>query len=319
MAVFEFACRSAVLLAVLFAAPVAAQSILPGSGVAPMPSGCPSGGQSMPPPKYPTEVFGATGTVTLVLDLDRCGQVDQLWVETDSGYEALDRAAIETAMKWRLTPEFRDGVAVPSRVRVPVDFAPPSPQQLADYQARAQAKWDLVWPLAQVPEVAAARDGSVDGFVPDASPMDEGSASELLSLMDGARREGREVPGGELGWPAVRVTNDRGAFQWLLIEDSHPAAPSLIRQRLVSDGKKSFYASRILCGAAKPSACAKLEKMVRNWPRQKPGDPLPQKLSAQPPLPPRAPSQHPLGRSRLVPEDPKNPTDPKAHPVWQRG
>lgn len=314
MAVSKFVCRSAAVLAVLFAAPLAAQSIDAGAG-GPMPAGCPSGGQSWPAPKYPVEIFGASGTVTLVLDLDRCGQVDQVWIEVDSGYEAMDRAAVETAKKWRLTPEYRDGAAVPSRVRVPVDFAKPSPQQLVEHQARAQAKWDQVWPLAQVPEVAAARDGSLDGFLPDALPMEEGSAVELMAR---ARREGRELPGGELGWPALRIADDRGAFQWLLIEDSHPAAPSLVRQRLVSDGKKSFYVSRVLCGAARAAACAKLERAVRDWPRQQPGPPMPQQLPAELPLPPRqTPSQHPLGRSRLVPDAPS--TDPAAQPAWRRG
>ncbi|ALN81960.1 tonB family C-terminal domain protein [Lysobacter antibioticus] len=316
MAVSKFVCSSAAVLAVLFAAPVAAQSIDAGAG-APMPAGCPSGGQSWPPPKYPTEIFGAAGTVTLVLDLDRCGQVDQVWIETDSGYEALDRAAVETAKKWRLSPQYRDSVAVPSRVRVPVDFVRPSPEQMAAHQARAQAKWDQVWPLAQVPEVAAARDGSLDGFLPDALPMEEGSAVELIAM---ARREGRELSGGELGWPALRITDDRGAFQWLLIEDSHPAAPSLVRQRLVSDGKKSFYVSRVLCGAAKATACAKLDRTVRDWPRQQPGPPMPQQLPTEPPLPPRqTPSQRPLGPSRLAPDDPDAPSDPTARPAWQRG
>ncbi|QWF15698.1 energy transducer TonB [Lysobacter capsici] len=311
----KFATRYAALLAALIAAPVAAQSIAPGGG-APMPDGCPAGAPSRPTPTYPMDIYGAAGRVTLVLDIDRCGLVDQVWIETDSGYEAMDYAAVDSAKDWRLSPQYRDGVAVPSRVRVPVDFARPTPQQMADYHARAQAQWDVVWPLTQVAEVAAAGDGSLDGFVPDALPMDEGSATELMLK---ARREGHEVPGGELGWPALRVSNDRGAFQWLLIEDGHPAAPSLIRQRLVSDGKKSFYASRVLCGAAKPAACAKLDKMVRDWPRQRAGEPFPKQLSAEPPLPPqRTPSRRPLGPSRLVPNDAKTPTDPAARPAWRR-
>lgn len=316
MAMSKFVTKYAALLAALIAAPVAAQSIKPGAG-APMPAGCPVGGPSQPTPKYPMEVYGAAGRVTLVLDIDRCGQVDQVWIETDSGYAAMDYAAVATAKDWRLSPEYRDGAAVPSRVRLPIDFARPTPQQMADYHAQAQAKWDVIWPLTQVPEVATARDGSLDGYLPDALPMDEGSATELMVK---ARRDGHEVPDGELGWPALRISDDRGAFQWLLIEDGHPAAPSLIRQRLVSDGKKSFYASRVLCGAAKPAACAKLEKMVRDWPRQYPGAPFPKQLSAEPPLPPRqTPSKRPLGPSRLVPEDPKAPTDPAARPAWRRG
>lgn len=311
----KFVARYAALLAVLIAAPVAAQSIAPGAG-APMPAGCPVGGPSQSTPKYPMELFGASGTVTLVLDIDRCGQVDQVWIETDSGYEAMDYAAVEAAKDWRLSPQYRDGVAVPARVRVPVDFARPTPQQMADYHAQAQAKWDRVWPLTQVAEVPAAADGSVDGFVPDALPMDEGSATELMLK---ARRDGHEVPGGELGWPALRISEDRGAFQWLLIEGRHPAAPSLVRQRLVSDGKKSFYVSRVLCGAAKPAACAKLEKRVRDWPRQYPGEPFPKQLSAEPPLPPRqTPAKRPLGPSRLAPKDATTPADAAARPAWQR-
>ena len=32
---------------------------------------------------------------------------------------------MDAARKWRFNPEVRDGVAVASRVRVPVDFVPP--------------------------------------------------------------------------------------------------------------------------------------------------------------------------------------------------
>jgi periplasmic protein TonB len=40
-----------------------------------------------------------------------------------SGFDLLDRAALEVARQWRIVPERRNGVAMPTRVEVPVQFA----------------------------------------------------------------------------------------------------------------------------------------------------------------------------------------------------
>ena len=47
-------------------------------------------------------------------------------VEKSSRNRNLDRAAMDAARKWKFNPEMQNGVGVQSRVRVPVDFVPPT-------------------------------------------------------------------------------------------------------------------------------------------------------------------------------------------------
>ena len=47
-------------------------------------------------------------------------------VEKSSRNRNLDRAAMDAARKWKFNPEMQNGVGVTSRVRVPVDFVPPT-------------------------------------------------------------------------------------------------------------------------------------------------------------------------------------------------
>lgn len=294
-----------------FAPSASAQTMLPGEGGA-MPADCPPGAAVRAAPAFPLEIYGASGTATLVLDLDRCGVVQQIWIERDSGYTAFDLAAIDAARSWRLTPELRAGVAVPSRARVPVDFQAPSAREFVEYQAKAQIEWDQLWPRLQVPAVAAARDGSLDGYQPDPLSMQPGTAQALSARV---RAEGRPIPGGVLGWPAYQLTEAGQRFRWLLTIAGDAAAPALVRQRLVSDGEKSFWASRTLCDGD-AAACAKWEKQLRRWPRQQPGQPLPKELPVNVPAPDRQPQLRPIGPQPgdAAPAD----SDDAPRPVWRR-
>ena len=78
----------------------------------------------MNPPRYPPSAqrSGIEGTVVLVISIDAQGNVLDIEVEKSSRNRDLDRAAVEAARKWRFTPQISNGVAVASRVRVPVDF-----------------------------------------------------------------------------------------------------------------------------------------------------------------------------------------------------
>lgn len=280
-----------------------------------MPADCPPGAAVRAAPKFPLEIYGASGTATLVLDLDRCGAVEQIWIERDSGYVAFDLAAVEAAREWRLSPELRDGVAVPSRVRVPVDFQAPGARELADRQAKAQIEWDRLWPLLQVPAVAAGRDGSVDGYLPDPLSMQPGSAQALI---DRVRAEGRPIPGGVLGWQAYQLADAGQRFRWLLTGAGDAAAPALVRQRIVGDGEKSFWVSSLLCGAP-AEACARLERQLRRWPRQTPGEPLPKELPVMVPPPDRLPQRHRIGPPPLAEGDVAAPDAGDApKPAWRR-
>lgn len=83
----------------------------------------------MNPPKYPpTEARqGVGGTVVLIISIDGQGNVLDVSVEKSSRNRNLDRAATDAARsKWRFKPAMSGGRGVPSRVRVSVDFVPPT-------------------------------------------------------------------------------------------------------------------------------------------------------------------------------------------------
>ncbi|WP_091636164.1 energy transducer TonB [Lysobacter sp. cf310] len=93
-----------------------------------MPDDCPAydpaSAPSRQPPTYPPVMAeqGLSGVVMLVLTIDRCGRIAEARMERGSGYPEFDQAALEAAMRWRMTPAYRDGEAVTSRVRRPVRF-----------------------------------------------------------------------------------------------------------------------------------------------------------------------------------------------------
>ncbi len=65
------------------------------------------------------------GTVTLNLLLDENGRVQDATVSESSGYEILDKSAVDTAKRnWRFIPATRDGINVPTTHRFKVTFRP---------------------------------------------------------------------------------------------------------------------------------------------------------------------------------------------------
>jgi periplasmic protein TonB len=80
--------------------------------------------KAMNPPNYPREALrsGIEGTVVLLISIDARGNVLDVKVERSSRNRDMDREAMQAARRWRFNPEVRNGVAVPSTVRVPVDF-----------------------------------------------------------------------------------------------------------------------------------------------------------------------------------------------------
>ena len=73
---------------------------------------CEPGPVSTPAPRYPPKLLreAESGTVELVLLVNRCGQVQRAWVGRSSGYPGLDAAAVEAAGTWRIAPP-QDGAA----------------------------------------------------------------------------------------------------------------------------------------------------------------------------------------------------------------
>jgi protein TonB len=79
---------------------------------------------SNPAPVYPRRArrAGVEGTVTLKVLVTARGAPGKVEVETSSGSEALDRAAIDAVKRWQFVPARRGDAPVDAWVRVPVIF-----------------------------------------------------------------------------------------------------------------------------------------------------------------------------------------------------
>ncbi|HLE19987.1 MAG TPA: energy transducer TonB, partial [Vicinamibacteria bacterium] len=76
------------------------------------------------PPKYPplAREKGYEGTVYLRALIERDGRVGSLAIDRSSGYEILDRAAVESVREWTFLPAQKDQKPVVSWVLLPVRF-----------------------------------------------------------------------------------------------------------------------------------------------------------------------------------------------------
>jgi periplasmic protein TonB len=77
-----------------------------------------------PKPKYPDSARkeGREGTVVLRVLVDEEGRSKSLEVNRSSGFEALDRSAIETVRRWRFHSARHGHKRVASWVRIPIEF-----------------------------------------------------------------------------------------------------------------------------------------------------------------------------------------------------
>ena len=75
-------------------------------------------------PAYPSlsRRLGETGKVVLRVELDEQGLVATARVETASGYERLDQAALAAVKTWRCNPPRRNGQPVRAVARQPFHF-----------------------------------------------------------------------------------------------------------------------------------------------------------------------------------------------------
>ncbi len=81
-----------------------------------------NGAQRKPAYPYMARKRGQQGTVLLEVFLDKRGQIESVTLVDSSGFSLLDRAAEKAVRRWSFRPLVRDGVALSSRVRVPVVF-----------------------------------------------------------------------------------------------------------------------------------------------------------------------------------------------------
>ncbi|HEY8966395.1 MAG TPA: energy transducer TonB [Candidatus Methylacidiphilales bacterium] len=77
-----------------------------------------------PPPTYPESARRSRqeGLVRLLVIVNAEGRPESVEVAGSSGYDALDRAAVEAVRNWKFRPAQEAGIAVRSRVSVPVRF-----------------------------------------------------------------------------------------------------------------------------------------------------------------------------------------------------
>lgn len=77
-------------------------------------------------PKYPASMLraGVGGTVVVLAEIDAAGNPVNVRVVERSGERDLDRAALTAVRQWRFEPAMRNGKAVATSVKVPVDFKP---------------------------------------------------------------------------------------------------------------------------------------------------------------------------------------------------
>lgn len=80
------------------------------------------------PPQYPTypplaRKRGQQGTVWLEIWLSEQGAQLKRTLSRSSGFALLDEAALRAAARWQFEPHRHNGMAVASRVRIPIEFA----------------------------------------------------------------------------------------------------------------------------------------------------------------------------------------------------
>ena len=77
-----------------------------------------------PPPAYPrmSERLGEQGVVKLLVLVGTDGLPQKIELQTSSGYDRLDRAALDAVKRWRFVPGRRGDTPEPMWVSVPIDF-----------------------------------------------------------------------------------------------------------------------------------------------------------------------------------------------------
>lgn len=77
-----------------------------------------------PPPSYPASSrrMGETGTVLLRVLVDEDGRPESVSVATSSGFDRLDRAALDAVRRWTFVPARQGDRTVKAAVLVPLEF-----------------------------------------------------------------------------------------------------------------------------------------------------------------------------------------------------
>ncbi|MBE5315859.1 MAG: TonB family protein [Xanthomonadales bacterium] len=86
--------------------------------------GTPPSYRRLSPPDYPAtaKAAGQEGTTLLEVEIDATGNVQTVNIVAGAGSDVLDRAASDAVERWSFNPATSDGLAVDSRILVPVQF-----------------------------------------------------------------------------------------------------------------------------------------------------------------------------------------------------
>ena len=238
------------------------------AALSPLPAECADRETPEPhPPSMPEGLKeGDRGIVTLVIEHDACGIATRVTVERSSGIPALDAAASEAALTWRFDPPVRDGRAMAGRVRVPVDFDADATYSRSPSRSPGFERDLEQWRRMQVSEIQADADATVPSYLPDPQAMPVDSVDEAVALLS-SKGERVQVPSS--GVSVYRLRDGLDISTWELHQAGSALAPSVIRRRLVSDGKKAFWVSSGLCGSQEAAVCKRLDAAMRAEGRQR--------------------------------------------------
>ncbi|MCW8886265.1 MAG: TonB family protein [Motiliproteus sp.] len=103
---------------------VAKKTTSPSASTAPLILSKPDYLQPPAQPRYParSKRRGEQGTVWLRILLDSAGVIKNLMVKSSSGFDRLDKSALEAAAKWKFKPAVVDGSGRDAWLEVPVHF-----------------------------------------------------------------------------------------------------------------------------------------------------------------------------------------------------
>ncbi|MDB5972330.1 MAG: energy transducer TonB [Hydrocarboniphaga sp.] len=112
------------LAALAFIAILAASSASAADDAAPITTHARPASKLCPDPAYPAESSGAreAGSVTLKLFISAEGLVEQTRVETSSGFQRLDAAAVAAVVRCRFVPAHSDGVPTAAWVQLRINY-----------------------------------------------------------------------------------------------------------------------------------------------------------------------------------------------------
>jgi hypothetical protein len=206
----------------------------------------------------------------------------EVQVEKSSGDRTLDAAAVTAARTWHLPPQTdAQGVAMASKVRVPVKFDPDAggPNPKATSRSRPRDGFFVARRAMQAKSPALLADGRVTGFVADEYPIGVASIGQAVDMLD---RYGERHADPEPVVKQYSLLDEEGISYWYLIADPSEDGRGLYRQRAVSDGKRGFWVTSYLCEPADSEMCGRFKQFVTGF---GPQDDMPPPPPPPPPKP----------------------------------